>query len=114
MIKLKRVYDAPEPSDGYRVLVDRLWPRGLTKDKAAIDTWLKDIAPSTELRKWFAHDPAKFSEFSTRYLSELDNNPAAKTLFDLQAQHAVVTLVYGAKDPKVNQAVVLRDFLGGK
>ena len=76
-IQLKRVYEAPSKSDGTRILVDRLWPRGLTKERAHVDLWLKEVAPSTELRKWFAHDPAKWSEFKKRYHAELDANPAA-------------------------------------
>lgn len=114
MFKIKRVYEVPAAGDGYRVLVDRLWPRGMTKERAAMDYWLKDIAPSTELRKWFAHDPAKFHEFSVRYASELAHNPGVKTLLRLNDEHANVTLVYAAKDTQINHAIVLKDFLSNK
>lgn len=108
---IKRVYDAPAEDDGYRVLVDRLWPRGLTKEAAAVDLWLRDIAPSTELRKWFHHEPEKWTEFRRRYEQELRHNPdaVAQLREAIRAHH--VTLVYGAKDAEHNQAVVLRDFL---
>lgn len=118
-IKLKRAYAAPEESDGYRVLVDRLWPRGTAKAKARIDLWLKEIAPSTELRKWFGHDPEKFDEFAVRYQSELqgddggDGNgvgPVAQ-LLDVCRSHTVVTLVFAAKDEEHNNAVVLKGWL---
>jgi uncharacterized protein YeaO (DUF488 family) len=111
-IRLKRVYDPPENSDGFRVLVDRLWPRGLHKDRAALDLWCKDIAPSDSLRKWFGHDPRRFAEFGRRYWQELERNPGA--VADLEAileKHPVVTLLYSARDPEHNQAVVLREFL---
>lgn len=112
-VKIKRVYDPPAASDGYRVLVDRLWPRGLTKEAAAVDLWLRDVAPSTELRKWFHHEAQKWSEFRERYEKELRANPdAVARLRDVVRTHAV-TLVYGAKDEEHNQAAVLRDFLAG-
>lgn len=110
-ITIKRVYDAAADADGYRVLVDRLWPRGISKVKAALGLWLKEIGPSTELRKWFGHDPAKFDEFAERYRAELDANPAVDRLRDLLAEHDTVTLLYGAKDAQHNQAVVLKDYL---
>lgn len=110
-IKIKRIYDPPASSDGYRVLVDRLWPRGISKTKAAIDEWLKDFAPSTELRQWFNHDPKKFSQFKKLYEAELDKNPANTDLKKLIKARGDLTLLYGAKDPVVNQAVVLRDYL---
>jgi uncharacterized protein YeaO (DUF488 family) len=106
-LKIKRVYDHPSAEDGMRILVDRLWPRGLTKEKAAVDLWLKDIAPSTELRKWFAHDPAKWEEFRKRYLAELKANKEAVTALKQQLKKGNVTLVYGARDQEHNEAEVL-------
>jgi len=111
MLRIKRIYTAPDEHDGYRVLVDRLWPRGVAKEKAAIDIWLKDVAPSAELRTWFGHDPARFSEFKERYETELTANPALSELKSILQQHPAVTLLYSAKDEAHNQAVVLRDFL---
>ena len=109
-IFLKRVYESPAKTDGTRVLVDRLWPRGVTKSKAKIDLWLKDLAPTTELRKWFGHDPAKWSEFQKRYRAELKGNPALSELRELSRQ-GDVTLVYAAKDELHNEAVVLKQVL---
>lgn len=111
MIKLKRVYETAGKDDGFRVLVDRLWPRGVSKDKARIDLWLKEIGPTTELRKWFGHDPAKWEEFSARYRSELETNPAVKHLRQVIASHSIVTLVFGAADTNHTHALVLKDFL---
>ena len=110
MIKIKRVYEKPEDEDGIRILVDRLWPRGLTKEKASIDLWLKDIAPGTELRKWFGHDPVKWKEFQKRYLLELEKNKKQGLLLKNQIKKGKVTLVYGAKDEEHNEAVILKDF----
>jgi uncharacterized protein YeaO (DUF488 family) len=110
-LQLKRIYDAPAKSDGYRVLVDRLWPRGVSKARAAIDEWLKDVAPSPDLRKWFGHKPERFDEFKARYKSELDSNPAVKDLAKIIKDHRTVTLVYAAKDPKINHVVVLKEFM---
>lgn len=110
-LRMKRAYDAPEPSDGFRVLVDRLWPRGVSKEDAALDLWLKDIAPSPDLRKWFGHKEARFTEFSERYRAELDSNDAVGNLAELLTKHKTVTLVYGAKDPDINHAAVLLDYL---
>lgn len=107
----KRIYDSPAKGDGARVLVDRLWPRGMSKQKAALDMWLKDIAPSPELRVWFNHDPEKFSEFSKKYTSELASNPNIQMIKDLVAHHSTITLLYGAKDPTINHAIVLQKFL---
>jgi uncharacterized protein YeaO (DUF488 family) len=107
---LKRAYEAPADSDGTRVLVDRLWPRGVSKAKARIDVWLKDVAPSTQLRKWFGHDPAKWPEFQRRYRAELKGSPALAELRKL-ARQGHVTLVYGAKDEEHNDAVVLAKLL---
>lgn len=112
MLKIKRVYEDAQHNDGYRVLVDRLWPRGLTKEKAAVDLWLKEIAPSPELRKWFNHEPEKFPEFNKRYRAELKQNPAVEELRALGREHKKITLVYGAHDPEHNQAVVLQNYLG--
>jgi uncharacterized protein YeaO (DUF488 family) len=110
MLRTKRVYDPPDPSDGYRVLVDRLWPRGLTKEAAKLDEWLKEIAPSQELRKWFGHDPARWTEFVTRYRVELDRS-AAPHLGRLAklAQQGPLTLLYAAREERHNSASVLRD-----
>ena len=110
-VRIKRIYEAPEASDGFRVLVDRLWPRGVSKEKAAFDLWLKGIAPSPELREWFAHDPAKFAEFKTRYEHELKSNPAVEELQKILHAHETATLLYAAHDPKVNHAKVLREYL---
>ncbi|MBV6411131.1 MAG: DUF488 domain-containing protein [Burkholderiales bacterium] len=111
-IKLKRAYETPAKSDGMRILVDRLWPRGLSKARAAIDQWLKEVAPSNELRQWFGHDPEKWPEFRKRYRAELKDNPALAELRDL-SRKGTVTLVYSAKDELHNQAVVLRQVLDG-
>lgn len=110
-IWLKRAYDQPGPQDGTRVLVDRLWPRGVKKKDAHIDVWLKDIAPSDDLRKWFGHDPDKWDEFKKRYAGELKaNEDAVKELRDLVEQGRV-TLIYGAKDERYNNAVVLKQYM---
>ena len=110
-IKIKRVYEHPEKDDGVRILVDRLWPRGLTKKKARIDLWLKDIAPSTELRKWFAHDPDKWKGFRGRYQTEIRNNHVRIKVLIQKAREGTITLVYGARDEKHNEALVLKQFL---
>ena len=110
-VSIKRVYDDPAAADGYRVLVDRLWPRGVSKSRAALDEWLKDVAPSPELRTWWNHDPALLGEFTQRYESELDSNAAVTDLRAIVAGHPVVTLVYGARDPKINHAAVLARYL---
>jgi uncharacterized protein YeaO (DUF488 family) len=108
---IKRIYEPATDDDGYRVLVDRLWPRGVSKDKAQLDEWCKEVAPSTELRTWFNHIPERFDEFTKRYVVELTTNSAVDTLRQLTKDKAVVTLLYGAHDPLHNQAVVLCDFL---
>ena len=113
-LRLKRAYEKPEPTDGTRILVDRLWPRGLTKQKAAIDLWLKEVAPSTELRKWFAHDPEKWRSFRSRYRTELKERSAPLESIKSKAKKGVVTLIYGARDQKHNEAVVLKEFLTTK
>ena len=111
MFKIKRAYEEPSPSDGFRVLVDRLWPRGLRKEQAAIDLWLKDVAPSSALRKWFGHDPARFAEFSKRYKRELSKMDEPIALLKKEGKRQTVTLVYGARDEEHNQALVLQAFL---
>ena len=110
-IRIKRAYERPDKEDGTRILVDRLWPRGLTKDKAKIDLWLKEVAPSTELRKWFAHDPAKWAEFQTRYRKELRKNKEQLSLLKHEAARGTVTLIYGARDQQHNEAAVLQKLL---
>jgi uncharacterized protein YeaO (DUF488 family) len=106
MIQLKRVYESYSQEDGLRILVDRLWPRGLTKDRAAVDLWLKDVAPSTELRKWFAHDPSKWQDFQARYREELSNKKDSLALLKHHGKERTVTLVYGARDEEHNAALV--------
>jgi uncharacterized protein YeaO (DUF488 family) len=115
MIQTKRVYEKAANGDGFRILVDRLWPRGLTKERARVDLWIKEIAPSDELRKWFGHEPAKWLEFVRRYHAELGKK---KELFAevrrLEKEHGKVTLLFGRKDEKQNQAVILANILKGK
>ena len=113
-LRIKRIYEAIEEQDGYRVLTDRLWPRGIAKAKAAIDLWEKTVAPSTELREWFGHIPERFPEFTERYLQELEDNSDATKFVELcqkQLEKSNVTLLYGAKDEVHNQAVVLQNFI---
>lgn len=112
-ILVKRIYEPATKSDGFRVLVDRLWPRGVAKATAHIDLWLKDIAPSTELRQWFNHDPAKWDEFRRRYQTELKEKAAPLATITEQAKTGPVTLLYAAKDEERNEAVVLKSFLLG-
>lgn len=110
-MRLKRVYEDPQPADGFRILIDRLWPRGLTKERAAVDLWCKEVAPSNDLRAWFGHRHDRFSEFADRYRTELNANPAVDQLRAVIANHSTVTLVYGAKDEEENDAVVLIGYL---
>ena len=110
MFLAKRVYEAAAKEDGYRVLVDRLWPRGLTKAKAHVDLWLKEVAPSNELRKWFGHEPEKWLEFQKRYRAELDGQAIAN-LRKLEKEHRKVTLLFGAKSEERNQAAALLKIL---
>lgn len=113
-IKLERIYDKPQDLSGYRILVDRLWPRGISKVNAKLDEWEKEVAPSKELRQWFSHDPEKFSEFKTKYIAELDANPKTAEFTALIADKLKTTdviFLYGAKDRENNQAVVLKDYL---
>ena len=113
-IRLQRIYEFGEKVEGYRILVDRLWPRGITKEKASIDLWLKEIAPSNDLRKWFHKDPENYTEFKKRYSHELDQNPqAVKTLHDILKKQDVV-LLYARKDKIHNQAVILKEYLENK
>jgi len=109
--KLKRAYETPGSDDGIRVLIDRLWPRGVKKADAAIDEWMKEIAPSTELRKWFGHDPERWPEFRRRYRSEIRQHPEEFDRLRTLAQHGCITLVYSAHDEAHNDAVVLKDML---
>ncbi|KAA8816760.1 DUF488 domain-containing protein [Bifidobacterium rousetti] len=114
-IDIKRIYDGPDAQDGYRILVDRLWPRGMTKERATLDLWMKDIAPSTDLRKWFGHDPARFTDFANRYRAELDaNEETVDELRRIILTHGKVTLLYAAKDPDINHAAVLRDYMNDR
>ena len=111
MIKLKRVYEKPSKGDGLRILVERLWPRGITKERASADLWLKDVAPSTELRKWFGHDPAKWEQFCKRYAAELKQNKDAVNLLKQKSKEGTITLVYAARDEKHNSAGALKEIL---
>lgn len=113
MIRLKRAYDPPSPDDGVRVLVDRVWPRGKTRESLALDRWERDLAPSAALRRWFGHDPDRWPEFRERYLQEL-HEPAKQAALERiaeQARRSTVTLVYGARDTEHNQAVVLKEYV---
>jgi uncharacterized protein YeaO (DUF488 family) len=110
-VRLKRAYEHPDDADGFRVLVDRLWPRGISKADLRLDAWLKDIAPSTELRKWFHHDPERWPEFCKRYKAELKDPELQKTIADTvqkAKKHSTITLIYAAKDTEHNEAVVLQ------
>lgn len=110
-LKIKRIYEPAADEDGFRVLVDRLWPRGLSKEKAGVDLWLKDVAPSAELRKWFNHDREKFEEFRKKYEVELSDNDALASLKEAVEEHKTVTLLYSAKSEDMNQAKVLKQLL---
>ncbi|MEI9814293.1 MAG: DUF488 domain-containing protein [Acidobacteriota bacterium] len=110
-VRIKRVYAPRDEQDGKRVLVDRLWPRGLSKEKAEVDLWLKDVAPTTELRQWFGHDPARWEEFQKRYRAELKENTDSVLELKREAESGPLTLLYGARDEQHNEAVVLRSIL---
>ena len=110
-VDIKRVYEQAADEDGVRILVDRLWPRGVSKERAALSGWLKDVAPSPDLRRWWHHDPDRFEDFARRYRTELDDNPALEDLLSIVREHDRTTLVYAAKDPAVNHALILRDYL---
>ncbi len=111
MIQLKRVYEPPSKRDGFRILVERLWPRGMTKERAAVDLWLKEVAPSPELRKWFGHDPSKWEQFRERYWAELKRNKDSLEQLKQHMRKGTVTFVYAARDQKHNGAVALKEFL---
>lgn len=113
-IQIKRIYEPVEKNDDYRILVDRLWPRGIKKEDAHIDEWLKEVAPSTELRKWFGHDPEKWDAFLTKYKSELEGSEAFAALMATAKKHKNITLVYAAKDEQHNQAVALQQMMHAK
>ncbi len=113
-VKIKRIYESFDKTDGYRILVDRLWPRGLKKEEAHIDEWLKEAGPSADLRKWFNHEPEKWKQFLTKYRAELKGSAAFNELIALSAKHRVVTLLYSAKDEQYNQAAALLQFIGHK
>jgi len=113
IIRVKRVYDPPSSDDGVRILVDRLWPRGLRKDAVRVDVWLRDVAPSDELRRWFGHDPSKWEEFKRRYFDELKNNKAVEELMKLIRDGKTITLLYSTKSP-YNNAVALKEYLESK
>ena len=110
-VRLKRAYEPPEQSDGYRVLIDRIWPRGVSKEQAHLDEWARELAPSTELRRWFGHDPARFAEFRRRYLDELTAQHEKLSELRGRAREETLTLVYGARDTEHNDAVVLAELL---
>ncbi len=113
-LRIKRIYEPADPADGHRVLVDRLWPRGLAREAAAVDLWLRDLAPSKALREWFAHDTARWDAFRSRYRTELETEPAAQALAQLRALlagHPTLTLLYAARDEAHNNAVALRECL---
>ena len=110
-IRVKRVYEEPDPADGRRILVDRIWPRGMSRETAAIDHWAKEAAPSTELRKSFAHDPARWEEFRRRYFAELDANPEAVAALRAEIGEGPATLLYAAKREPENNAVALKEYL---
>ncbi|HEV2831136.1 MAG TPA: DUF488 domain-containing protein [Hanamia sp.] len=112
--KIKRVYEKPAKEDGFRILADRLWPRGLTKEKASVDLWLKEIAPSTELRKWFGHDPEKWNDFKKKYVAELKKNKETVSILKEKIKEGTVTILYGARDEEHNEALVILDYLDGK
>ncbi|SFK18226.1 Uncharacterized conserved protein YeaO, DUF488 family [Nitrosomonas aestuarii] len=111
VVRIKRVYETPEQADGHRILVDRLWPRGLSKQKAKVDVWIKEIAPSTELRRWYGHDPNKWAEFKNRYIAELKANPDPVETVLSEIREGIVTFLYSAKETRMNNAFVLRDYI---
>ncbi|GMT45364.1 MAG: hypothetical protein IEMM0006_1196 [bacterium] len=113
-IRIKRVYGAPEEADGHRILVDRLWARGVSKEKAKINLWVKEIAPSTELRHWYGHNPAKWTGFKTRYFAELEANPGKVEDILAEVEAGVVTFLYSAKDERLNNAVALKEYIESK
>ena len=110
-IRVKRVYEDPEESDGRRILVDRLWARGLSKEKAKVDVWVKEIAPSTDLRRWYGHDPSKWTEFKSRYAAELETNPGQVEEILGEIQAGIVTFLYSSKEEQLNNAVALKEYI---
>lgn len=110
-IRVKRVYEEPEESDGRRILVDRLWARGLSKEKAKVDVWVKEIAPSTELRRWYGHDPSKWTGFKSRYAAELEANPGQVEEIMGEIQAGIVTFLYSSKEEQLNNAVALKEYI---
>lgn len=112
VIKIKRLYETPEKADGFTILVDRLWPRGMSKQKAYWDVWLKEVAPSSELRKWFNHEPEKWKAFKIAYEKELKDSEGLAELIDLLHHHKIVTFLYGAKEREHNHAIVLKEVVG--
>ena len=113
MIKIKRIYEKQSKEDGYRILVDRLWARGLTKEKAGVDLWLKEIAPSNELRKWYSHDPAKWNDFRKKYKEELkDKEELLNRIKELENKKTIVTLLFSSKEERLNNATALKEILG--
>ena len=112
MITLRRVYEQEEADEGYRIFIDRLWPRGLSKEKATWDEWMKDVSPSNELRRWFSHDPSKWEEFRKLYKKELtDKSGGLEKLRQLEARHGTITLLYSSREERYNNAVALKEFL---
>jgi uncharacterized protein YeaO (DUF488 family) len=114
MIKIKRIYQTPAAGDGFRILVDRLWPRGLSKEKAKVDLWLKDISPSNELRKWYSHDPAKWAEFKRKYLEEIEGKKPEFDLLRQKAKGGTITFLFSSKEEKLNNAAALKEFVESK
>ena len=114
MVKLKRAYESASPADGVRLLVERLWPRGLSKDRLKLDGWIREVGPTTELRQWFGHDPAKWSQFRARYFRELDSRPESWQPIAASMKRGTVTLVYSSHDEEHNNAVALREYLQSK
>jgi uncharacterized protein YeaO (DUF488 family) len=114
MIRVKRVYEEPSPDDGARVLVDRLWPRGLSKEEAGLDVWLKEVAPSSELRKWYGHDPGKWDEFKRRYAAELEGKEDLLRELEVKARKGRLTLLFGSKEVQYNNAIALKELVEGR
>jgi len=113
-IRIKRIYDPPSPQDGFRILVDRLWPRGLSKEKAKVDLWLREIAPSNDLRKWYGHDAAKWAEFKKKYLEEIEEKKEEFDLLRKKAREGTVTFLFSSKEEKLNNAAALKEFVESK
>jgi len=114
MIRIKRIYEPPAKDDGFRILVDRLWPRGLSKDKAKVDLWLKEISPSNELRKWYGHEPGKWAEFKRRYLEEIKGKKPEFDLLRQKAKSGTITFLFSSKEEKLNNAAALKEFVESK